>query len=39
MLDTAFSHISYPSIEHRLRKEQKKSVLSSLAGWAWGTKK
>ncbi|KAL6755220.1 subunit of the signal recognition particle [Haematococcus lacustris] len=36
MLDTALAHLDYPSIEHRLRKAEKKSVLSSLAGWAWG---
>ena len=39
MLDTAFAYIEYPNVEHRLPKEEKKSMLSSLAGWAWGAKK
>jgi hypothetical protein len=39
MLDTAASHLEYPSIDHRLKKAEKKSVLSSLGlGWAWGKK-
>ncbi|GIL67609.1 hypothetical protein Vafri_20964 [Volvox africanus] len=33
MLDTASNCLSYPSLEHRLRKAEKKSVLSSLFGW------
>ncbi|GIL85554.1 hypothetical protein Vretimale_13349 [Volvox reticuliferus] len=33
MLDTASNCLSYPNLEHRLRKAEKKSVLSSLFGW------
>ncbi|GFR43256.1 hypothetical protein Agub_g4317, partial [Astrephomene gubernaculifera] len=33
MLDTASNCLSYPSLEHRVRKAEKKSVLSSLFGW------
>ncbi len=33
MLDTASNCLSYPSLEHRLRKAEKKSVLSSLFSW------
>lgn len=33
MLDTASTCLSYPSLDHRLRKAEKKSVLSSLFGW------
>lgn len=42
MVDTAASSLSYPNIEHRVRKEAKKGVLSSLGlGWGlgWGAKK
>ena len=33
MLDTASNCLAYPSLEHRLRKPEKKSVLSSLFSW------
>ncbi|GLC39232.1 hypothetical protein PLESTM_000866500 [Pleodorina starrii] len=33
MLDTASGCLEYPTLEHRLRKAEKKSVLSSLFGW------
>lgn len=33
MLDTANASLAYPSLEHRLRKVEKKSVLSSFFGW------
>ncbi len=33
MLDTASSSVDYPSLEHRLRKAEKKSMLSSFFGW------
>lgn len=33
MLDTASSCLDYPSLEHRLRKAEKKSMLSSLFSW------
>ncbi|KAG2435569.1 hypothetical protein HYH02_011863 [Chlamydomonas schloesseri] len=33
MLDTASNCLEYPSLDHRLRKAEKKSVLSSLFSW------
>jgi len=40
MLDTASGHLVYPALEHRVRKAEKKGgMLSSLAGWAWGSTK
>ena len=38
MLDTASNALEYPSLEHRLRKAEKKGVLSSLLS-GWGAKR
>ncbi|MEW5308129.1 MAG: hypothetical protein WDW38_000109 [Sanguina aurantia] len=35
MLDTASNYITYPSLEHRLRKTEKKGIMASLFG-TWG---
>jgi signal recognition particle subunit SRP68 len=39
VLDTASTLVEYPSLEHRIKKTEKKGVLSSLFGWGSNAKK